>query len=128
MVRLCKLIINSNRNKMKKFIVTYHAPKEAMQQTAKPTPEQMAKGMEMWMNWAKKCGSNLLDLGSPLVNGQVIGIDGQIKNSNINLTGYSILQAEDMEQLETLLEGHPHLTWNALCTIEIHELQPMPGM
>src|SRR5687768_6529329 len=113
---------------MKKFIVLYHAPMDAMQQTADMNPEDQAKGMEAWMQWAKKCGDKLVDLGSPLMNGQQLSPDGQAKNSDKNVAGYSILQAENMEEAKALLKGHPHLTWNPACTIEVHEAMPLPGM
>ena len=51
---------------MKKFIVIYHAPADAMEQTANTSPEDQAKGMEMWMQWAQKCGDKLVDMGAPL--------------------------------------------------------------
>ena len=49
---------------MKKFIVIYHAPMDAMQQMASVTKEEQAKGMEAWMVWARKCGDKLVDLGA----------------------------------------------------------------
>ena len=113
---------------MKKFIVIYHAPVDAMAQTGNSSPEDQAKGMQLWMDWAQKCGSNLVDLGSPLMNGQQLNPDGTSKASSKNVAGYSILQAENMEEAKALLKGHPHLGWNAGCTIEIHETMPIPGM
>lgn len=113
---------------MKKFIVLYHAPIDAMQQTANTSPEDQAKGMEAWMTWAKKCGDKLVDLGNPLTNGQQLSPDGKSAASKQNVAGYSVLQAENMEEAKALLQGHPHLGWNAACTIEVHESMPLPGM
>ncbi len=113
---------------MKKFIVLYHAPMDAMQQGANQSPEDMAKGMEGWMQWAQRCGDKLVDLGAPLANGQQLSPDGTSKNSDKNVVGYSILQAENIENAKKLLQGHPHLTWNAACSIEVHETIPLPGM
>lgn len=83
---------------MKKYIVTYHAPDELLQQSRDSTPEEMEKGMEAWYGWAKKCGDKLVDLGNPLVNGQTLKPDGNSKNSTHGVCGYSILQAENMEE------------------------------
>ena len=113
---------------MKKFIVTYHAPVDAIAQTANASPEDQAKGMEAWMTWAKDCGDNLVDLGSPLVNGQQLTSDGNTQNSDNNVSGYSILQAEDMDEAKALLVNHPHLSWDDACSIEVHEAMPLPGM
>ncbi len=114
---------------MKKFLVVYHAPIDAMAQTTNVTPEQQAKGMEAWMTWAQKCGSHLLDMGSPLMNGQQLSPGGGVSSSSKNVAGYSILQAENMEEAKALLQGHPHTSgWNADATIEVHETMQLPGM
>lgn len=113
---------------MKKFIVIYHAPIDAMAQTANSTPEEQAKGMEAWMVWAQKCGEKLVDMGAPLMNGQQLNPNGTSQNSAKNVAGYSVLQAENMEEAKALLKGHPHLGWNAACSIEVHETMPLPGM
>lgn len=113
---------------MKKFIVIYHAPLDAMQQMANVPIEEQAKGMEAWMAWAKKCGNKLVDMGAPLMGGQALNPDGTSKNSNKEVSGYSVLQAENMDEAKKLLQGHPHLGWNAACSIEVHETMPLPGM
>ncbi len=113
---------------MKKFIVLYHAPVDAMKQTENSSPEEQAKGMELWMQWAQKCGDKLVDIGSPLMNGQKLNPDGKSEGSNKNVVGYSVLQAENIEEAKALLKGHPHLGWNAECAIEVHETMPLPGM
>jgi hypothetical protein len=113
---------------MKKFIVLYHAPMDAMQQMASVPPEEQAKGMEGWMMWAKKCGDKLVDLGAPLMSGQRVNPDGKSAASTKEICGYSILQANNMEEAKKLLQGHPHLGWNAACSIEVHESMPLPGM
>ena len=113
---------------MKKFIVIYQAPIDAMQQMANVSPEDQAKGMQAWMEWAKKCGDKLVDLGSPLMNGQKLSPGGMSENSEIGVAGYSILQADNMKDAIALLQGHPHLGWNAACSIEVHETMPLPGM
>jgi hypothetical protein len=112
---------------MKKFIVIYHAPQDAMKQTANLPKAEQAKGMEAWMAWAKQCGSKLVDLGSPLAQGQALTPAGS-KPSAKGVAGYSILQAESMDEAKSLLKGHPHLGWNAACSIEVHEVMPLPGM
>ena len=113
---------------MKKFIVIYHAPMDAMEQMANVSPEDQAKGMEAWMTWAQKCGDKLVDLGAPLANGLQLAPGGASQNSEKGVTGYSILQAENMDDAKALLQGHPHLGWNAACSIELHETMPLPGM
>jgi hypothetical protein len=110
---------------MKKFIVIYNSPASAMEQMQKASPEDMKKGMEQWMAWAKKCGDGLVDMGTPLSGGQKISKSGS-SPSEKNVVGYSILQAENMEGAKALLEGHPHLEWANGCEIEVHESMPLP--
>ncbi len=110
---------------MKKFIVIYYAPISAMEQMNDTNPEEMKKGMEPWMEWAKKCGSGLVDMGTPLANGQKI-INSGAMPSDKNVVGYSILQAENMEEAAEMLKGHPHLQWTDGCEIEVHESVPLP--
>ncbi len=116
---------------MKKFLVIYHAQVDPamMREMMNRPPEEMAKGMEMWNQWAKKCGEHLVDLGSPLMGGQELSGDGSFKPSTKNVSGYSILQAGNVEEAKSLLAGHPHLgPWNPKATIEIHETMMIPGM
>ena len=110
---------------MKKFIVIYHAPAEAMAGMANATPEEREEGMKPWMAWAEKCGSQLLDLGSPLMGGQKLSENGSSADSQREVTGYSILEAEDMDGAKALLQGHPHLSWGGGCDIEVHESMPL---
>ena len=110
---------------MKKFIVIYHAPAEAMAQMANATPEQKAEGMKPWMAWVEKCGDGVVDLGSPLMGGLRLVPDGGTEPSTKEVTGYSILQAEDMDAAQALLQGHPHLSWTDGCDIEVYECVPL---
>ncbi len=113
---------------MKKFIVIYHANNEAMQQMAGATPEQQKAGMEGWMKWAQKCGDKLVDMGAPLMGGQSLDANGANTNSSKEVTGYSVLHANDMKEAISLLQGHPHIGMGGACTIEVHETMPIPGM
>ena len=112
---------------MKQFIVIYHAPEEFMAEAAKSTPEEMQKGMESWMAWATKCGEGLVDMGAPLRGGQKLSPGGNSQDSSRQVVGYSILQAETMNEAKAMLKAHPHLEWKEACEIEVHEAAPMPG-
>ena len=112
---------------MKKFIVIYHAPLDALQQSMGATPEEAQKGMEEWMVWAEKCGDKLVDMGKPLANGVKLDPEGGSEQSSRQVCGYSILQAESLEEASGLLKDHPHLGWGAGCEIEVHETLAIPG-
>ena len=110
---------------MKKFVVIYHAPASAMEQMGKATPEDMEKGMEFWMAWANGIGDGLVDIGSPLGKGQSISKDGNLPSES-DITGYSVLQAQSMEEAKSMLQQHPHLQWAEGCKIEVFESMPLP--
>ena len=83
--------------------------------------------MEAWMVWAQKCGDKLVDMGTPLANGTKLVPGGGSETSDKNVVGYSILQAESLEEASSLLNDHPHLAWDGACEIEVHESMAMPG-
>ena len=110
---------------MNKYVVIYHAPAAAIEQTAGMTPDDMKAGMEAWMAWAQRTGDGLVDFGTPLGGGQKVTKSGS-SPSDKGVIGYSILQAENMEAAQAILESHPHLEWAAGCEIEVHESLPVP--
>jgi hypothetical protein len=67
-------------------------------------------------------------MGTPLMGGQKMLPNGGSVDSDRAVCGYSVLQAEDMADAKSLMQGHPHLMWLDSCEIEVHEVQPLPGM
>jgi hypothetical protein len=113
----------------KRFLIIYHVPPEAMEQIANDSPEQQAAGMALWKAWAQKVSDNLADLGAPLMNGKSVNAKGLTKPSNKQVSGYSLLDAEDWEEVLSLVQGNPHISgWHPDATIEIHETMLIPGM
>jgi hypothetical protein len=113
---------------MKKFLVLYKASTEAFQQMMKTsTPEQQKAGMEAWMNWSKKAGSSIVDMGGPLGKSVRVSKGGSVSQVVNDLGGYSIMQAESKEALAASMKEHPHFMMPD-STIEVIELMPIPGM
>jgi len=110
---------------MKKFIVVYYAPQEAMEKMASANPEEMAEGMKPWMDWKERCGEGLVDMGTPLGGGKKMTGSG-VADSDKGVVGYSILQAENMDGAVKILKDHPHLQWTEGCQIEVYESMPLP--
>ncbi len=69
-LKACLMSEVNGEKTMKKFIVIYHASASAMERMQDASQENMNKGMEQWQLWAEKCGSGLVDLGTPLGGGQ----------------------------------------------------------
>jgi len=111
---------------MKKFLVTYFAPDETRNNRELMTPDNMKKYMDNWKAWTGKCGSALVDFGTPLGHSQKVSNNGS-KKIGSDIVGFCILQSENIESAKTLLEGHPHLSWDANCEIQIQEQMQMPA-
>jgi hypothetical protein len=107
---------------MMKFMVLYMAPVAAEVQM-NVSPEEMKKGMEPWMAWYKKCGKAIVDMGTPLGKGTSFSKKGSSK-SQTQVTGYSIIQAKDIEAVKAMLTDHPHLMMPK-ASIEVLEMMPM---
>ena len=112
---------------MKNYIIIYHAPAESLEASGEQTPEQIEENMKPWMEWAGRLGSQLVDLGQPLMGGVRLNEDGSSSPSSREVAGYSIIQANDMDEAKSLMQGHPHLSWGGGCQIEIHETMVLPG-
>ena len=69
-----------------------------------------------------KLGDGLVEMGSPLGAGVTSSRSGDAPTpTKGGITGYSIIEAESMEEALELLKGHPHLGWDESCEIEVHE-------
>jgi hypothetical protein len=110
---------------MKKFIVIYHAPEELVTKTINYKKKEININIASWRGWMSRCGDKLVDLGSPLIGGQKMIPGGKYLSSKREVCGYSILEAESMDEAKKLIDGHPHLKLSGQCEIEIHETMPL---
>ncbi len=106
---------------MSKFMIFYRAPQSAREQLANATPEQTQAGLEAWRAWANKVGYAIADLGAPLAHTTHVGPGAA---SADGVTGYSILEAGSTDEVETILDGHPHLAMPG-ASIEVLEFIPI---
>jgi len=84
---------------MKKFIFLH-------QGFETPTPEIGAG----WMAWFEQVAPHTVDTGNPFVAGREVGKDGEATEldfSGVPMTGYTIVNAEDMDAAQALLGGLP---------------------
>ena len=109
---------------MSKFMILYRATTSAREQMENASPEQMQAGLEAWRVWATRVGYAIADLGSPLAHTTHVGPGAA---SAEGVTGYSILEAGSAEEVETILDGHPHLAMPG-GSIEVFELIPIGDM
>ena len=109
---------------MTKYLLLYRSPVSAQDQMANASPQQAQAGMDAWMAWAGTAGSAIVDLGSPVALADAVGAGSPGGDS---IGGYSIMEADSVESLRGLLQGHPHLMLDG-ASIEVHEFLSMPGM
>ena len=66
--------------------------------------------------------------GQPMAKGESVVDDGS-EGKALQLSGYSIIQAEDMASAKELVDGHPFLSdKTGAFSVEVFELLPVPGM
>jgi hypothetical protein len=116
---------------MKKYLVLYRAEGalsggSVAEMFANSTPEQLAAGMAAWEAWYKSTGGAVVDLGAPLDKSTTL-TGGSSAAEKTAITGYSILQAESIDDAVALLKAHPHFHMPG-SSVQVLECVPMPGM
>ncbi len=110
---------------MPKFMLLY---KGEPTEHAEMSEDQMAGEMAKWMAWGEKVGPALTDFGNPFGPGASAVGDGSA-GKPISLTGYSIVEAEDLSAAVRLVEGHPFLgDGSADFAVDVFEVMPASGM
>jgi hypothetical protein len=85
-----------------------------------PTPPDASH--EGWPAWFVKLGDRLVDRGSPLANGLALHADGSTSGSATHLNGYSVIQAENIDEALGLVKDHPYLAQGRGHWIEAYRL------
>ncbi|MDH3388872.1 MAG: YciI family protein [Gammaproteobacteria bacterium] len=100
---------------MPKFIFAYHGGKMP------ETEEEGARVMAEWMAWFENMGTAVVDGGNPVGPSSTLHSDGSVScDGGPNpLSGYSLVNAESIEQATELARGCPIL--KAAGSVEIAE-------
>ena len=108
---------------MARFMMIYKGEATDM---ADMTPEQQADVMAKWGAWMQRVGGALVDVGTPFGPGVSVIDDGST-SSPVSLSGYSIVEADDLAAAQALTDGHPYLSeGDGNYAIEVYELMPVP--
>jgi YCII-related domain len=108
---------------MSKYLLLYKGPATPMEQF---TPEQTEEQMRAWNEWMGRVGSALVDGGTPFGAGSAVSDDGSTGQPS-DLNGYSIIEADNLDEAHALTKDHPFLAeGKGRFTIEIFELVPLP--
>ena len=92
---------------MKKFIVFGYTSLDKHDQRKEPTQEERMKIFAKWNKWQEELGELLVSMGSPLINGVQINVNGFQDDQISDLSGYMIIKANDKEHALELLNKSP---------------------
>jgi hypothetical protein len=114
--------VKEGRN-MTKYMMMYKGEATPMEEM---TPEQGAEIMAKWTAWMEKVGPALSDAGTPFGPGASL-VDNGTDGTAQSLTGYSIIEADNLDAAKGLADGHPYLSeGKGNYAIDIFELAPRP--
>ena len=103
---------------MAKFVLTYKGG------GAGDTPDEQERIMGEWMTWFGTLGESLVDGGSPFGQSVEILTDGSVSDrADSELTGYSIIEAEDIDAATEHARGCPILASGG--SIDLYEAIPV---
>jgi hypothetical protein len=107
---------------MAKFIYLYRGPATPPSDV---TPEQAAERMAAFGAWMENVGTALIDVGSPFGTSVSVRDDGTEGTAG-DLTGYTIVEADDLSAAKALTDGLPFLfDSDGKFAVDIFELLPM---
>lgn len=95
---------------MPKYVLAYH--QNAGTQGGMPeSEEEMAAVMKAWEGWFGTIGPSLVDGGNPISMAKTVHSDGSVTDGGGTnpLTGYSLVNADDIDAAVELAKGCPVL-------------------
>lgn len=105
---------------MTKYIFGFHGGGD-MPDDPKAADDSMAK----WVAWYQDMGSAVIDMGTPAMSARTVEASGKVSNGGgaNPLTGYSIIEARDIDAAVKLAKGCPIYANGG--SVEVAELLPM---
>ena len=91
---------------MPRYLLTYHG--EMRMEDMPADPEAMQQVMAQWDAWYQSMGDSLVDGGAPIAMSTAIDADGAT-DAPAQLSGYTIIDAADMEAATAIAQGSPVL-------------------
>jgi hypothetical protein len=87
------------------------------------TDEERDAAMAAWGQWFASLGAAVADGGAPFAASRTVASDGVSDGAPSQLTGYSVLQADDLAGAVELAQGCPILASGG--TVDVYEPLPM---
>ncbi len=88
-------------------------------------PKAAEASMARWIAWYKDMGPAVIDMGTPAMSARTVEASGRVSNGGgaNPLTGYSIIEAADIDSAVGLARGCPIYANGG--SVEVAELLPM---
>ena len=103
---------------MAEFLMVYHGG------SMPETDDEIAHEMARWGDWMNSLGGQLVEPGAPVGKSKTLSASGVTDDGGANpVSGYSIVEAENIEAALALIKACPHLDSG---TIELAPLIDMP--
>jgi hypothetical protein len=102
---------------MAKFLMVYYGGK------METDPKKQKESMDNWMKWFKDLGKAVVDPGNPTMPGKMLGNSGAKNISGDLITGYTVLQADNLDAALKLAKGSPQL--NAGGQVAVYSIMEM---
>ena len=98
---------------MTKYVFSYHSTGEMPD-----TEEGVAEVMAAWSGWFGGLGAAVVDGGNPFGPTKTVASDGTVSDGNAaNLSGYSIVDAADLDAAVKMAQGCPILGGGGTVTV-----------
>jgi hypothetical protein len=110
---------------MAQYMIVYKGDATDMSEM---TQDEMQAVMAKWAEWMQGVGSALADVGTPFGPSSSI-VDDRSAGTAVSLTGYSIVEADNMDGARALADSHPFLSeGKGDFAIDLYEMMPVPTM
>ena len=103
---------------MANFIIVYHAPTKEIS-----SPEEGQAHRAKWMEWINELGDAMVNPGTPLGKSMIVSSEG-VSETDSGLTGYTVVEAPDLEAAVEISKGCPYLDMGP---VEVAEMTSMGG-
>jgi len=97
---------------MARFLVTYHG------QGMPDDPELMEQARTAFVEWVGQAGDAIVDPGAPLM--MVTQVSSGSPEDAVEIGGYSIIEADDVNAAAAILESHPYVGRGG--TLQVNEI------
>ncbi|HSF85762.1 MAG TPA: YciI family protein [Acidimicrobiia bacterium] len=87
------------------------------------TEAEQAQVMQAWSDWLGSASDMLVDGGAPIGQKKSISPDGAVSDGGGDISGYSVVKADSLDDAVAFAKACPHLTAGG--TVEVGEAMEM---